>query len=80
MKINLNEIVTVTLTKKGAEILTEHEKKYLAGIHKNRVYQQGHEFRTHLWDIMNIFGKHLYNGCEIPFEQNEVQIVSQQPN
>ena len=24
--------------------------------------------RWQLWDLMNVFGQHMYNGCSVPFE------------
>ena len=33
-------------------------------------------FKSQLWDVMQIFGKHLYNGCTVPFAKNEITISS----
>lgn len=67
---NLNARVQVTLTERGAVILTGQ---------KNRVrryeYKAGDTFHTELWEVMNIFGNFLYNGGPIPFVDNKIEFV-----
>ena len=63
MKYNMNRLVTVKLTKKGKEILE----------YKN-IRVQGDIYTTQLWELFSVFGAYLYNGCEIPFQKNEIDI------
>ena len=68
---NMNNEAMVKLTKEGEKILREHFKQYprLIKIDENKIY------KASLWEIMNIFGEHLHNGCTIPFENNSIAIA-----
>jgi hypothetical protein len=58
--VNLNEIAIVHLTDKGKEILA-----------KEGVPPQD-DYRSELWDIMQIFGHHIAMGIDIPFKNNRI--------
>lgn len=64
--INLNTVVRVKLTEKGKEIYncSDNYKKLKDDC-----------LETELWDIMSIFGIYFYNGCTLPFENNEIILV-----
>jgi len=63
MNINANDEVEICLTKKGIKIL------YQNGLLSRQTVRDGKTYyNSELWDIMNIFGSHLGNGAEIPFE------------
>jgi hypothetical protein len=38
-------------------------------------YDEHGKFSASLWELMNLFGKHIYNGAEQVFENNEIRIV-----
>ncbi len=65
-KINLNVQVYVKLTEKGKEILSS--KEFVSH------FTPDHEgyYKFQLWELMQIFGKDLWNGCKVPFENNEI--------
>jgi hypothetical protein len=67
---NMNDEATVILTKKGKEILIKHYSQFPKEIRPK--YKK--IFKAELWLIMKIFGKDLYNGGDIPFENNKIQI------
>jgi len=72
---NINSNVYVKLTPKGhelykkfwEEVFKDSETKHTAPvIHTDA--EGWTEFQ--MWDLMSIFGPHLYNGCNVPFETN----------
>lgn len=64
MKININDVVKVKLTKYGHEILSEQYIK-----------KSSDDCDFQLWELMNLFGQCLYMGNQkIPFEMNEIYI------
>ena len=74
-KLNINDIVKVKLTEKGRKIYTEYYTRYsVGGVSKIIKLDADGFFHTELWDIMNIFGSHLYMGAEPMFENNEIFI------
>ena len=62
MKFNVNNYVRVKLTEVGKNILEAEEIKYLPD-------EEGF-VRFQMWELMQIFGNHMWNGCDIPFETN----------
>jgi len=56
----------------GMKILKEHFDLNEMGSTLPDSMLSGNKLRLELWSIMNMFGEHLYNGCEIPFEDNEI--------
>ena len=62
MKININQLVRVTLTNEGKAIYGQHYRQY------GQYPIPPDVLETELWDIMNIFGKYLHNGCKMPFD------------
>lgn len=72
---NINSNVWVKLTPKGHEIYKkfwEEVFKASATPHNAPVLHTDAEGWTEfqMWDLMCIFGCHLYNGCVAPFETN----------
>lgn len=63
--LNVNETVKVKLTDRGRAILLK--EKY-----PKDEDSLGYS-KWRLWELMSIFGEHLYNGCELTFE-NEIII------
>lgn len=70
MIINLNEIVRVKLNTHGENIYREFYKDYPTLIK----IDWDNYIETELWSVMEIFGKHLFNGCRVPFENNVISI------
>ena len=74
MIINLNQQCNVILTAHGAEVYNEYFRELHATC---KLIELTHlkaedELSFQLWELMNIFGKHLYNGEENCFENNEI--------
>ena len=83
--ININRFARVVLTESGAKVVNEHienddiirhlskdQIKTLLGQNK---FKSGDIYKSSLWDIMNIFGKSMYMGCDIPFYHNELTLL-----
>ncbi|MGZ8888030.1 MAG: hypothetical protein ACXW1D_00560 [Halobacteriota archaeon] len=62
--INLNDYVTVVLTQQGAYLYNQ----YFRNLNINKELSVGDELRIQIWDLANIFGERLYNGCIPPFK------------
>lgn len=74
MIINLNQPCNVILTAHGAEVYNEYFRKLNAICHLIEPIhlKAGVELSLQLWELMNIFGKHLYNGAENCFANNDI--------
>jgi hypothetical protein len=83
--INVNRLARVVLTETGAKVVNDHIKndetirllsedqiKALFGQNK---FKSGDTYKSSLWDIMNIFGKSMYMGCDVPFAKNEIKLL-----
>ena len=72
---NINSNVWVKLTDHGKEIYKKFWEEALKG---SAIEQSTPVLKTddrgwtefQMWDLMCIFGCHLYNGCKTPFETN----------
>ena len=73
LNINLNVEVEVILTTEGEFYLRHYYTELNIPFSENLI-KENKKFRAPLWEIMQIFGKYLYNGCEIPFKNNIIQI------
>lgn len=74
VELNMNDKATVRLTAKGLAVWTAHWKHNpyaSAGVPADNL------ITTELWNLFNIFGSHLYNGCEIPFADNKIVIKAE---
>lgn len=70
MKININENINVRLTPQGQELIRKHYATYNVTWHPNA----DGWYKFQLWDLMNIFGPHLYAGCRVPFEDCDIYL------
>ena len=75
-RFNINHIVKVKLTDYGEKVLYTHlivYEKYMP-LKYTDVYKTDElGYKTfQLWDLMNIFGAHIYSGAPICFENNEI--------
>ena len=74
MIFNINNYVEIKLTQYGKDILKEKEDKIFTEypslkeyLYKYKVNNRGY-LKLQLWEVMNIFGDHLGNGLQVPFE------------
>ena len=74
MIINLNQPCNVILTAHGAEVYNEYFRKLHAICKQVELtnLKAEDELSLQLWELMNIFGKHLYNGAENCFANNDI--------
>lgn len=74
MIINLNQSCNVILTAHGAEVYNEYfcELHATCKLIELTNKQAGDELSLQLWELMKIFGKHLYNGAENCFANNDI--------
>ena len=64
---NINNYVKVKLTEKGKYIYYHRFDDISLSPIELEYDDEGYvEFQ--LWHLMQIFGEHLFNGCDIPFE------------
>ena len=67
MKCNININVVVELTDFGKYVLARSESEKLT------IYRISNgKYRFRLWELMQIFGRDLYN--EMPFVENEIDM------
>jgi hypothetical protein len=79
MRANWNMSATVSLSEHGKDIY----EKYFRDLSKTvgiEIKPPNGEYRPErlkdqLWNLAQIFGSHLYNGCTIPFETMEFELV-----
>ncbi len=86
MKFNINYYVKVKLTKHGKELLRldhdafiEQIKAFSPPLAEGRVFKLPKEdeegwSKWQMWHLFETFGKHMYLGCNTPFE-TEIEIV-----
>lgn len=80
--VNVNYGASVILTEDGANVMNkyiEEEAYFLTGEQKVHVFgrshfEKGDTFNGMLWDVMHIFGKSLYHGCEALFLGNKITL------
>ena len=86
MKVNINRETKVVLTKKGAEIMNEYIKtdyavsmlsdKQLIAVFGKSSFKENDIYKAPLWEIMHIFGGSIDMGCDIPFVDNDIDIIA----
>lgn len=74
MIINLNQQCDVILTTHGAEVYNEYFRELHATCKLIELtnLKAEDELSLQLWELMKIFGKHLYNGAENCFANNDI--------
>ena len=82
---NHNDYVTVTLTKEGAEHLSNLRKEFYDAYPqiKNRrkeVFEEGEVYRTQFWSLINDFNEMMYIGMQSPFELGKITVESSLEN
>lgn len=69
MKLNINEEVLIKLTDKGRAIHRQWHENLIPGYTYTPPVENEHGYSVwQLWMVMQVFGKHLSNGFDIPFE------------
>jgi hypothetical protein len=74
LTINTNSEVSAVLTRFGADILKAYYWQFPAKV-RPPVLNAGDTVTDTLWHLMMVFGKHMYNGGQVPFENNEIKLV-----
>jgi len=77
-EINLNDTITVQLTDYGKELLIKNiNKTFILEEYKNDAinsYKKEDDFyELQLWDFMNMFGQHMFNGCKQIVVNNKIK-------
>jgi hypothetical protein len=76
--ININEIIIVELTDYGKDLLlrditeTLELQQYIDYALKSYKKEDDY-YEFQLWDFMNIFGKHMFNGCKQIIVNNTIK-------
>lgn len=74
MKLNTNERVWVRLTEHGKDILRTREAGLRLPFRYRYALRGWREdvWSGELWTLMALWGPHMYNGCAIPFVDNDL--------
>jgi hypothetical protein len=76
--MNINDMVEVTLTEYGKKILDSYigNLENMSGIDCKILfkYDEHGKLSVSFWELMNLFGKHIYNGAKQVFENNEIMV------
>ena len=78
---NHNDYVTVTLTKEGAEFLSNKRKDFYDSHPqiKNRgreIFKEGEAYRGQFWSLINDFHEMMHLGMASPFEMGKLEVES----
>ncbi len=80
-QLNLNDRVWVTLTDEGRIILTRYYLQFLKAplsMKDLNSLREGHRDRDRhqfqLWELAQIFGERMYNGCKQLFVDNVLEV------
>lgn len=68
IKINLNQYAEVVLTAHGCAVWM------LSPYSGTEQLATDGTLRAPLWILANVFGPHLFNGCDMPFANADVQL------
>ena len=82
MIFNINEYVSVTLTKRGADIFNKNEEYwekqfphwYVDGVREKKRMNEGDVMKGQLWRLFQLFGEHIHLGGEVPFKNCEIEM------
>lgn len=69
--INLNDQVTIRLNAIGRRIINDYFGEL--GVPTPSSWT-ANTINLPLWELTNIFGPYLYNGCQVPFESMNVEL------
>lgn len=72
MKLNVNAMVKLHLTEEGHKFYTN----WLSQFPNQRIPTKNEVINLPLWEVMQIFGSHLYNGqTKMFFQDNSLEVV-----
>lgn len=82
---NHNDYVAVTLTKEGAEFLSNKRKEFYDAYPqiKNRgkeVFEEGEVYKAQFWSLINEFHEMMHVGMQSPFEMGKIEVDSSYEN
>lgn len=69
MTINLNDMVRVTLTPAGVQLLAEWRRALRLGP------ASGIEWTGMMWELMSIWGPAMHCGADTPFVESRIEVV-----
>lgn len=79
MDININNLVEVTLTDYGKEVYKRYlHARYTDVDIEHKIKAADPVLRTALWDIMHIFGQHLWMGNKQLFIDNRITVINKE--
>lgn len=81
LQFNFNDMVTVTLTKEGAEFISRKRKEFYDAYPqiKNRgkeIFYEGEVYRTQFWSFIKDFNDMMHIGMQSPFELGTITVES----
>lgn len=86
VKVNINDFIKVKLTDHGKDIYEHHNDDLIKKVEGDYIkealkpiplnYDDKGYTDFQLWNFMNIFGKHMFNGAEPVIENNNIIILS----
>lgn len=84
-KFNHNDYVSVSLTKEGAEFLSQKRKEFYdeyPQIKKRgkEVFTEGEIYKTQFWSLIMDFNEMLQIGMQSPFEGGRITVESSLEN
>ena len=65
---NVNDQVKVRLTDHGRQVLFDEDQAWRLRDGSSNEEDPDGWSTWQLWDLMATFGKHIYHGCDVPFE------------
>lgn len=68
--INWNDQVIIQPNALGWKIWEDYWNKF-----KVKPPKHQETLTLQLWDVANVFGSYLYNGCEMPFVNTTIEII-----
>lgn len=80
-QFNHNDMVSVTLTKEGAEFLSRKRKDFYDAYpqiktRSKEVFCEGEIYKTQFWALMSDFGEVMQLGVQSPFELGKITVES----
>ena len=83
-QFNHNDMVTVTLTKEGAEFLSYKMKEFYDAYPKlprrREVFKEGEVYRTQFWSLITDFHEAMQLGVQSPFRGGNITVESSLKN
>ena len=76
---NINDCIKVKLTDYGYKLHVSHYRKYFTDAHLQQYClpfrdKEGYT-KYQLWEFMNIFGEHMYNGADQVIQDNLIYFI-----